>query len=136
MMYLCTRIRGVAQPGSASQWGCGGRWFESSHSDECKAREPEDIFRLSLFLEEKETRKEKGGRKGRAAFRRFALLKRGFFATFQGPCPVINAYPAFLRQSFSQPSERSTGIPAREKNGMEKQEVRERYGVARAGCYC
>src|SRR5690242_4270896 len=25
--------RGVAQPGSASHWGCGGRWFESSRPD-------------------------------------------------------------------------------------------------------
>src|SRR4029078_5617755 len=26
--------RGVAQPGSASHWGCGGRWFESSRPDQ------------------------------------------------------------------------------------------------------
>src|SRR4051812_21550842 len=28
--------RGVAQPGSASHWGCGGRWFESSRPDHFK----------------------------------------------------------------------------------------------------
>lgn len=26
-------FRDVAQPGSAPQWGCGGRKFESSHPD-------------------------------------------------------------------------------------------------------
>ncbi len=26
--------RGVAQPGSAPQWGCGGRRFESSRPDQ------------------------------------------------------------------------------------------------------
>lgn len=26
-------VRGVAQPGSVSAWGAGGRWFESSHPD-------------------------------------------------------------------------------------------------------
>ena len=25
--------RGVAQPGSAPRWGCGGRWFKSSRPD-------------------------------------------------------------------------------------------------------
>lgn len=29
-------IRGVAQPGSVSAWGAGGRWFESSHPDNLK----------------------------------------------------------------------------------------------------
>src|SRR6185436_3860059 len=28
------RCRGVAQPGSAPDWGSGGRWFESSHPDQ------------------------------------------------------------------------------------------------------
>ena len=27
--------RDVAQPGSAPDWGSGGRWFESSHPDQC-----------------------------------------------------------------------------------------------------
>ncbi len=31
-------FRSVAQPGSAPQWGCGGRRFESSHSDQNLAR--------------------------------------------------------------------------------------------------
>src|SRR5690348_8303306 len=30
--------RGVAQPGSASHWGCGGRWFESSRPDQSRHR--------------------------------------------------------------------------------------------------
>jgi hypothetical protein len=32
------RFRDVAQPGSALVWGARGRWFESSHPDETKAR--------------------------------------------------------------------------------------------------
>lgn len=28
-----TETRGVAQSGSVSAWGAGGRWFESSHPD-------------------------------------------------------------------------------------------------------
>ena len=31
--YLSMR-RGVAQSGSAPQWGCGGRRFKSSHPDQ------------------------------------------------------------------------------------------------------
>ena len=30
---IITSSRGVAQPGSAPQWGCGGRRFESSRPD-------------------------------------------------------------------------------------------------------
>ena len=30
---LTSEVRDVAQPGSAPQWGCGGRKFESSHPD-------------------------------------------------------------------------------------------------------
>ncbi len=30
---IVTTGRGVAQPGSAPQWGCGGRRFESSRPD-------------------------------------------------------------------------------------------------------
>ena len=33
-------VRDVAQPGSAPQWGCGGRKFESSH--------PDQIFNFSV----------------------------------------------------------------------------------------
>ena len=34
--YFCRPkiIRGVAQSGSVSAWGAGGRWFESSHPDQ------------------------------------------------------------------------------------------------------
>src|SRR5438045_9755979 len=32
--------RGVAQPGSASHWGCGGRWFESSRPDHSSTESP------------------------------------------------------------------------------------------------
>ena len=84
MMYLCTRIRGVAQPGSASQWGCGGRWFESSHSDECKAREPEDIFRLSLFFGRKRNAKRERGKKGTGCFSPFRTPKAGILRCFSG----------------------------------------------------
>jgi hypothetical protein len=32
--------RGVAQPGSAPQWGCGGRKFESSRPDQFSIEPP------------------------------------------------------------------------------------------------
>ena len=35
--------RGVAQPGSASHWGCGGRRFESSRPDQIFRRAPAAI---------------------------------------------------------------------------------------------
>ena len=41
--------RGVAQPGSASHWGCGGRWFESSRPDHHYDRRPGTVvMQLSL----------------------------------------------------------------------------------------
>jgi hypothetical protein len=35
-LYSQTLIRGVAQPGSAPYWGCGGRRFKSSRPDQNK----------------------------------------------------------------------------------------------------
>ena len=35
-MHLEIIFRGVAQSGSVSAWGAGGRWFESSHPDQTK----------------------------------------------------------------------------------------------------
>ncbi|NOK60264.1 MAG: hypothetical protein GFH27_549281n343 [Chloroflexi bacterium AL-W] len=32
------QLRGVAQPGSAPEWGSGGRWFKSSRPDHVLAR--------------------------------------------------------------------------------------------------
>ena len=32
--FSCQISRGVAQPGSAPQWGCGGRRFKSSRPDQ------------------------------------------------------------------------------------------------------
>lgn len=36
MVYniVCCEYRGVAQFGRVPEWGSGGRWFESSHSDQ------------------------------------------------------------------------------------------------------
>ena len=42
MMYntfVCYIKRGVAQLGRVPEWGSGGRWFESSHSDHVEAKE-------------------------------------------------------------------------------------------------
>ena len=39
--------RGVAQPGSAPQWGCGGRRFKSSRPDQFKPVE-NILLRLRL----------------------------------------------------------------------------------------
>ncbi|CRI62878.1 hypothetical protein THIOKS11020015 [Thiocapsa sp. KS1] len=34
--YYCASYRGVAQPGSAPEWGSGGRRFKSSRPDQSK----------------------------------------------------------------------------------------------------
>ena len=39
--------RDVAQSGSAPQWGCGGRWFESSRPDHCSQKALETAVRPS-----------------------------------------------------------------------------------------
>ena len=44
---LARSSRSVAQPGSASHWGCGGRWFESTRSDQKK---PWKLRFLGLFF--------------------------------------------------------------------------------------
>ena len=35
-VYYLLLLRGVAQFGRVPEWGSGGRWFESSHSDQFK----------------------------------------------------------------------------------------------------
>ncbi len=49
-IYL-RQIRDVAQPGSVSAWGAGGRWFESSHPDKRKVHSKEWIFLLCQLEE-------------------------------------------------------------------------------------
>src|SRR5258708_38813860 len=40
--------RGVAQPGSAPQWGCGGRRFKSSHPDYDQGRK--HLYKIASCL--------------------------------------------------------------------------------------
>ena len=40
--------RDVAQPGSASHWGCGGRWFESSRPDQIFPASGEQVLLTSI----------------------------------------------------------------------------------------
>ena len=46
-------IRDVAQSGSASHWGCGGRWFESSRPDQWKSPLHEDAHQGSQNMARK-----------------------------------------------------------------------------------
>ena len=103
LMYLCPCIRGVAQPGSASQWGCGGRWFESSHSDECKWRSrkyfPAPFFvfgRCAVILtlsqqddtDGQERRSDRGFYRGYDRVNAYLEVRFGSSARFCGPAPL------------------------------------------------
>ena len=48
--------RGVAQPGSAPQWGCGGRRFESSRPDHKFVLRKDSPMRLSYSRQEVRSR--------------------------------------------------------------------------------
>ncbi len=45
-VYYLLLYRGVAQFGRVPEWGSGGRWFESSHSDHIRASDES----LALFF--------------------------------------------------------------------------------------
>ena len=56
-LYFQTK-RGVAQPGSAPQWGCGGRRFKSSRPDQINKQNYCFNSLLINFLNENLNRKE------------------------------------------------------------------------------
>ncbi len=47
--FVLSMSRSVAQPGSAPQWGCGGRRFKSSRSDQIAFQKIPKSFLTPLF---------------------------------------------------------------------------------------
>src|SRR6186997_526182 len=48
--YMLPLRRSVAQPGSAPASGAGGRWFESTHSDQLRQAREAMATRASFFM--------------------------------------------------------------------------------------
>jgi hypothetical protein len=68
MCYNLKTLRGVAQHGSALDWGSRGRWFKSSRSDQLKSGFQESRNPLFLLAVKQEVGviinlREKAGRK-------------------------------------------------------------------------
>ena len=92
--------RSVAQPGSALDWGSRGRWFESSHPDQCSRADSQHRESALCFW-----------RPARPAVRtqlRPSCISRGFFA-------LKNMRPKLDRiKSSSEHALRTTFLPLNE----------------------